>query len=631
MKKCLRNTMQHSDNGMDADIICGISQGMNAIHWPQKEKQRLLATLEGGIVMKKKVSFAALACAILMMLLCSGAVGLTISNEAPDAPPIARVENISFVIPAEEEYPSQMLIVEKMHYDGTNLLIGYRMEGDANIIEEPFQDTDAAARQKEGRLFGNEHVRTIWEEFPSVRKDRRKMESRVLNRYEWVVDNRLAEGCEESFVVDGDDGLTYLCFENLGDALRNQEAIHIQLPLLKTHTRAAWYSYDENHYYGMTGRVGDTQAIALSVPACADAVVFPTNDKVRESAVDMVEEDGTHFLLRAQDGFPEYRITVEESVMQYNQMQITLKEEGQVQVTKGLPDGLIPGWKYAGTLAQVQNERETYLQYYPEFWPYLYTLNCGDTLTGRELYASGELVDSHGQHLISYGELEWRSYWSTDSQKKTNVYMPNGFTDELPFWYGQKQFTVHMPIRYIYSMLHVDRNGKVYTSMQDVPGMPVLPVTVTVWEQNGKRWGDPIYSTFGDVEETENGVFLLDGDVRLEIEEAVYDGENIVIGYQLEGNERFRVSQELETIHWDLTAPWTDLEVTYEGNLTYLRYHIRDTVDEGDADVARTAKELNWLDRDQIAVSLVIGELENGALNTQGTPRIRMLLQNSEK
>ena len=623
--------MQHSDNGMDADIICGISRGMNAIHWPQKEKQRLLATLEGGIVMKKKVSFAALACALLMILLCSGAIGLTFPTEEPAASPIARVEKISFVIPAEEEYPSQVLIVEKMHYDGTNLLIGYRMEGEANITEEPFEDTDAAARQKEGRLYDNKDVRTIWEKFPSVQKDRRKQDSCVLNCYEWILDNTLEEGCEKSYLVDGDDGLTYLCFENLGDALRNQEAIHIQLPLLKTHTRAVWYSYDENHYYGMTGRVGDTQAIALSVPACADAVVFPTNDKVRESAVDMVGEDGTHFLLRAQDGFPEYRITVEESVMQYNQMQITLKEEGQVQITKGLPDGLIPEWKYAGTLAQVQNDRETYLQYYPEFWPYLYTLNYGDTLTGCEPYASGELVDSHGQHLIRYGELGWRLYWSTDSQQKTNVYMPNGFTDELPFWYGQKQVSVYMPIRLTYSMLHVDKNGNVYTCMYDLIGTPVIPVQVTVWEQNGKLWGDPIYSTFGDVEETENGVFLLDGDVRLEIEEAVYDGENIVIGYKLQPNDRFRVSQELETVHWDLTAPWTDLKVTYEGDVTYLRYHIRDTMDAGDERVARTAKELNWLDKDQIALSLVIGELENGTLSTQSTTRIRMLLQNSEK
>ena len=630
MKKYWRDTKHHRDNGMDADIIRGISLGMDAILWPMGEKQRLLATLEGGNVMKKKVSFAALACALLMILLCSGAIGLTFPAEEPAASPIARVEKISFVIPAEEEYPSQVLIVEKMHYDGTNLLIGYRMEGEVNITEEPFEDTDAAARQKEGRLFGNEHVRTIWEEFPSVRKDRRKMESRVLNRYEWVVDNRLAEGCEESFVVDGDDGLTYLCFENLGEALQDQDAIHIQLPLLKAHSRAVWYSYDENHYYGVTGSSGDTQAIALSVPRSMKETIFPSDGTVRESAVDMVMEDGTHYLIRAQNGFPEYHITVEESVMQYSQMQITLLEEGETRFTHEMPDGVIPDWNYAGTLKEVQNAPETYLQYYPEFRPYLYTLKEGDTLTGYDLYASAELVDDLGQYLLRHGELYWQSYNQTDS-RKTNVFMPNGFTDELPFWYGQNQFTVHMPIRYIYSMLHVDRNGKVYTSMQDVPGTPVLPVTVTVWERNGKIWGAPIYSAYGDAEETENGVFLLGGDVRLEIKEAAYDGENIVIGYKLQPNDRFRVSQELETVHWELTGPWTDLKVSYEYDVTYHRYQIRDTMDADDEKTSRTAKELIWKNRDQIAVSLVIGELENGTLSTQGTPRIRILLQNSDK
>lgn len=608
-----------------------LSAGMDAIRWPDHARKTLLQQLKGGHVMKRKVSFAALACAAMLLVVCSCALGLTLpADEAPANQPIARVEKISFVIPQEGEYPSQVLVVDKMHYDGKNLMIGYRMEGDANITEEPFEDTDAAARQKEGRMFGNEHVRTIWEEFPSVRKDRRKAASCVLNRYEWVVDNRLAEGCEESFVVDGDDGLTYLCFENLGEALRDQEAIHIQLPLLKAHTRAVWYSYDENHYYGVTGSSGDTQAIALSVPRSTEETVFPASGNVRESAVDMVMEDDNHFLIRAQNGFPEYHITVEESAMQYSQMQITLLEEGDVRITQGLPEGLIPDWNYAGMLYEVQNAPETYLQYHPEFRPYLYTLKEGDTLTGYDLYASADLVDDLGQYLLDYGELYWHSYKQTDS-RKTNVFMPNGFTDELPFWYGQKQFTVHMPIRYTYSMLHVDRNGKVYISMQDVPGTPVLPVTVTVWERNGKIWGDPIYSAYGDAEETENGVFLLGGDVRLEITEASYDGENIVIGYKLQPNDRFRVSQELETVHWDLTGPWTDLKVTYEGDVTYLRYHIRDTMDAGDERVARTAKELNWLDKEQIALSLVIGELENGTLSTQNTTRIRMLLQNSEK
>ena len=85
MKKYWRDTKHHRDNGMDADIIRGISLGMDAILWPMGEKQRLLATLEGGNVMKKKVSFAALACALLMILLCSGAIGQTFPTEEPAA------------------------------------------------------------------------------------------------------------------------------------------------------------------------------------------------------------------------------------------------------------------------------------------------------------------------------------------------------------------------------------------------------------------------------------------------------------------------------------------------------------------------------------------------------------------
>ena len=51
MKKYWRDTKHHRDSGMDADIIRGISLGMDAILWPMGEKQRLLATLEGGNVM----------------------------------------------------------------------------------------------------------------------------------------------------------------------------------------------------------------------------------------------------------------------------------------------------------------------------------------------------------------------------------------------------------------------------------------------------------------------------------------------------------------------------------------------------------------------------------------------------
>lgn len=613
----------------EEELRTAVTAAMDAIYWPDSEKQRLLGQVRGGMNMKKKMAAWSLCSAALVLLLCSCALAFSRpADETPADQSIARVEKMSFVIPEEGNYPACVLVVEKMLYDGQNLLIGYRTEGEANITEEPFEDTDAAARQKEGRLFGNEHVRTIWEEFPSVRKDRRKMESRVLNRYEWVVDNRLAEGCEESFVVDGDDGLTYLCFENLGEALRDQEAIHIQLPLLKAHTRAVWYSYDENYYYGVTGSSGDTQAIALSVPRSMKETIFPSDGTVRESAVDMVMEDGTHYLIRAQNGFPEYHITVEESVMQYSQMQITLLEEGDVRITQGLPEGLIPNWNYAGTLKEVQNDPETYLQYYPEFRPYLYTLKEGDTLTGYDLYASADLVDDLGQYLLRHGELYWHSYKQTDS-RKTNVFMPNGFTDELPFWYGQKQFTVYMPIRQVYSMLHVDRNGKVYTITQDVPGTHVLPVTVTVWERNGKIWGDPIYSAYGDAEETENGVFLLGGDVRLEIKEAAYDGENIVIGYKLQPNDRYRVSQELETLHWDRMDPWTDLYVTYDEEITYLNYRLRDVMDVNDQVFANTADAQPWKNREHVSISLVISEMKNGKLTTQATPRIRILMQNT--
>ena len=133
-------------------------------------------------------------------------------------------------------------------------------------------------------------------------------------------------------------------------------------------------------------------------------------------------------------------------------------------------------------------------------------------------------------------------------------------------------------------------------------------------------------------DETEYGVFLIDNDVRLEVVRALYDGENIEIAYKLEKNDRFRVSQELETASWDTLGPWTDLMVDYEDDVIVYRYKIRDTMDEDDPTSARTADQLDWIGRDHVTVTLVIGKLDaNGDLETDGAPRIRMLLQNTGK
>ena len=55
-----------------------LSAGMDAIRWPEHARKTLLQQLKGGPVMKRKVSFAALACAAMLLVVCSCALGLTL-------------------------------------------------------------------------------------------------------------------------------------------------------------------------------------------------------------------------------------------------------------------------------------------------------------------------------------------------------------------------------------------------------------------------------------------------------------------------------------------------------------------------------------------------------------------------
>ena len=82
--------------------------------------------------MKKKMAAWSLCSAALVLLLCSCALAFSKpADETPADQSIARVEKMSFVIPEEGNYPACVLVVEKMLYDGQNLLIGYRTEGEA--------------------------------------------------------------------------------------------------------------------------------------------------------------------------------------------------------------------------------------------------------------------------------------------------------------------------------------------------------------------------------------------------------------------------------------------------------------------------------------------------------------------
>ena len=75
---------------------------MAQILWPETEKKRLLAAVKGAKPMKKRISLGVLAAAVLVALLCAGALGASLQEtEMPAIQPLAQVQQISFAIPQE--------------------------------------------------------------------------------------------------------------------------------------------------------------------------------------------------------------------------------------------------------------------------------------------------------------------------------------------------------------------------------------------------------------------------------------------------------------------------------------------------------------------------------------------------
>lgn len=615
-----------------------ITAGMDKITWPRDEKAALLAKLEGGIRMKKKVSFAFAFSLVLVMVLASCALALHGKEGAvPARQPIARVEKMSFVIPAEAPYPAQVLVVEDMRYDGKNLLIGYRMEGEAVVEEEPFEDQQAARRESEGLMFGSEGADLIRDKFPQVRQSKWENKSAHLARYEWVIMNALrwegmeegAAGCESTLVTSADDGLIYLSFRNLNADLLDRDVLSIRLPLLKAATRAVWYSDHENVYYGVTGSYGETKEIALSVPRQDEKILLPEGENVRESSVDLIREGGNCFTVPANGGFGACRIEIGEAVMQGSQMKITLRTESEVVTAYEIPEA----YEYLcyNNVYPKESADEVVRAYYAELMEAYSSMQPGDEVidksTVTDIYLKGKLGEDLWQGAV------WKFDGETVEDGWNTWYYIGGMPDDAtPAWYGEETFTVYLPVKRHVDGIRVTKNGAAVFRGSTPDPLPAIPVEVRRTSDGDIMWEEPIYYAVGKADETEYGVFLIDNDVRLEIVRALYDGENIEIAYKLEKNDRFRVSQELETASWDTLGPWTDLMVDYEDDVIVYRYKIRDTMDEDDPTSARTADQLDWIGRDHVTVTLVIGKLDaNGDLETDGAPRIRMLLQNTGK
>ncbi|MBE5776693.1 MAG: hypothetical protein E7326_04245 [Clostridiales bacterium] len=625
----------------EEELRTAVTAAMDAIYWPDSEKQRLLGQVRGGMNMKKKMAAWSLCSAALVLLLCSCALAFSRpADETPADQSIARVEKMSFVIPEEGNYPACVLVVEKMLYDGQNLLIGYRTEGGTAFAEEAFEDADRAARKKGGAMFGDMHVRTIWDQFPALHKGQfsAKQKSFVLSRYEWALDNMFAAEnthgsaplFEHSCVLKTEDDLTYLYFENLCAEMQDLDVLAVRLPLLQLHTRAVWYSNKENMYFGITGAYGNTREIALSVPKSKEKVTLPENDVCTDSPCHVLLNADGSYTVRAQNDYPAYTVWVEESVIEGSQLRIAVDMTGSAGITNEIPNEVTPDWQYLGMLPEVQADPEGFLPYSPELHESVKTLKKGSAVTSRQLMIDGEVADRLGDRITS-DRNEWMWKVEKGEEGRTDwLYLPSGFTDELPAWYGSDTYELYIPVISVLDALYADGDGRVYQYIGSFPTPVYIPVSVEISRTGDVLWEEPVYSPFGNVEMTEEGKFIVGGSTALEIVQAAYDGENIVIGYKMESNDRYRVSQELETLHWDRMDPWTDLHVTYDEEITYLNYRLRDVMDVNDQVFANTADAQPWKNREHVSISLVIGEMKNGKLTTQATPRIRILLQNTK-
>lgn len=616
---------------------------MAQILWPETEKKRLLAAVKGAKPMKKRISLGVLAAAVLVALLCAGALGASLQEtEMPAIQPLAQVQQISFAIPQEGKHPAAVLTIDEMHYDGQNLLIGYHVEGDWAQYQEPFEDVNKQDREKSGQFLGyGGEYRLFKQYFPRNWNSRKP---KHLSAFGWGLACELTwEGMDEGalpadkmWTAEDGKGITYLCFEGLHADLKNKDFLSLRIPLWMLEASGSYYDDDNMVFHGVLARIGPTKHIAVTVPASGDAFDLPASRERAQRTADVLELGDNTWRICARDGMPAYIFTLEEAVSQGTSLRIAYRLEGQQMVMT--PDTEPIQWYPVTELEDLGA-----LRYYEEQSALLEDMQAGDATVLAALYAEFSLYHVGGERLAE--DLFYRRTTAADGLNIYQYRLRGTYhedTDQMPFWYGQESFTVYMSIRRELTGARIWEDGTRFVSRTFDEQYPYvrIPIHVQHTDSENPLFDEVLFQGVLGFQDEGGSTFSIaarDGapDTLLEIKEASFDGKRILLGFTLtergEGDVHWQVSRELQTVQYDKTAPWYDFSAWEENGVTYYAYDLRETMNPDARRNARTADDLNWYDADQVVAALVMEKYAGDEIEDGYTPRLYISMVNHAK
>lgn len=616
---------------------------MAQILWPETEKKRLLAAVKGAKPMKKRISLGVLAAAVLVALLCAGALGASLQEtEMPAIQPLAQVQQISFEIPQEGKHPAAVLTIDEMHYDGQNLLIGYRVEGDWAQYREPFEDVNRPVREKMGETLGHSGEFRFFHQY--FTRKWYNIKPAHLFAYGWALAPELvwegmdqdAQPADKVWITEDGKGMTYLCFEGLHKDLAGKETLALRIPVWMLEASGSYYDDDNLAFHGVLGRMGQTKHIAVMVSAAGKEVVFPVGQERAQRTADVLELGNNTWRICARDGMPAYTFTLEEAVSQGASLQIIYRLTGDRAVV--MPDTEVMQWHPVTELAETGA-----LAYYEEEAALLEGMKAGDAKVLAALYADHTLYRAGGQMLeqnLVCQETEGENGQYIRQYRLRGTYQEE--TDQMPLWYEQETYTVYLAIRRMLTGARMMKDGtQMVGNMYDTCYPHVrIPVQVTHTNSETALFDASLFQGVLGFQDEGGSTFSIaarDGapDTLLEIKEAAFDGKRILLGFTLtergEGDAHWQVSGELETTQYDQTAPWYDFSAWEENGVTYYAYDLLETMKADAPRGARTADQLNWYGADQVAVALVMEKQTDDEQENGYAPRLHMTLVNNAK